>query len=126
VVAWEAVVRLVDEVLAGSEVVVATLPDAPDLLGWMATGPDQVLEFLFLRQALADNGRDPDGRRYLGGAGPYGGRPGRWVPLPLALDVARALLVKTTAPILRRAPDDWMLAALAAAGYSPTIVPGAI
>lgn len=135
----DTVSRLVSAILDACEVQVAKFQGEDDILGYAARrlgDHGTTVEFVQLRQSLADNGRDPDGNRYFTGTGPggervaapgpYGGTPWNWRPTPMASGVVLALLRVPGPVVLRRPPPPWIMEAIAEAGCAATVVPVAV
>lgn len=94
--------RLVGDVLSRSEKTVATSSDDPEILGYIATAPDRVIEFMYLRRSLEE------------------------VPIRAAASVVRALLGDRRVVTFRRPQNRRVIQAVQAAQYGILVVPVAI
>jgi hypothetical protein len=127
---WPTIIRLVDGILATCTITVAFITGDPDIMGYVARAPDRAVEFLYLRKSLLDEGRlrrlraTLDDRRLTDVErdelrGDIAGE------LRVAHLVARALLQERMV-ILRRPAPPRVMDVVLTAGYSLTVIPGAV
>lgn len=110
------VCRHVDAILESAVVVVATFEsDAASILGYVAWGLDGSIEFLVLNKVLAEDGRPAPGEPAPKGY--------RLHARKLALKVIQALLHEDKAVVMRRVAARWVMDAMLAAGFNPSVVP---